>query len=1223
MRLKKLILHGFKSFADRTEFVFDCPITGIVGPNGCGKSNVVDAVKWVLGEQSAKSLRGDAMMDVVFNGSATRKAMGMAEVILVFENPQRPDGSRPFALPADELAVGRRLFRDGTSEYQLNNAPARLKDVRELFLDTGIGVDAYSVIEQGRVAALLEANPEQRRVIIEEAAGISRFKARKKEAERKLEKVDQNLLRVNDIVDETERRLRSVRIQAGRARVFQEHSTRLTELRLQSSLHEYHDQATALNQLQSQREDAQFRLDDVNGDLASAQNAWVNKKESLESVAQAKQRMEYQLVEARAAIQSARQQQQYCSQQLAQIDEQQTGFEQDKAQISAKLSDLAQALEAENQALADLTRQLQQQGQLIEQRQQAFSDGQLQLNATAAQIEQRKTAILDLLRRLADTSSRLGAIEIERKNVAMQQSRLEQRRQQVDQELQALQSTAADLALRLDAAAAQITDQQCRLQAKRNDAAALGKQIAQVGESLGAAKEQRSGLLSRQALLQDLEAKREGVSEGVKSMLRQRDTAFPFIRGLVADLLAVDVENARVIEAALDGRDQWLITDDSAAALATADRLEPLEGRVNLLCADGLPPEEPCQGVDPAARPAIDLVRFAPADEPIARHLLGRTFVVEDLPTARRLLAQGPRGCQYVTRAAEVLADGIFRAGPLTAAMGLLSRRSELEALSRQIEQANARIEQLGRQLAEGHAQVRCLDQDISTLRNEIYQSNTLKVELSGAVAQNTDRQNALGRELSILRRELELLSGQTQRLAAEESDLLQRKGALETGQQQAAAEVDDLSRRQSELTQQLSALGEELTALRVNLGQVQEKQLSAEQSVQRHTAAGAELHQQIQRLERSISTLAQRRQDVQHQSQSAAATEAALVRDAADSEKRAAELAEQITQLGQEVSQDSARVETARSQRDQIDRELHELDLKLGEIRVRQETLVQRTTEELQLDLAARYAQLTAAAPYEPASLDWEGVAAEIKDLRDKIHRLGNVNVESIGEQDELEKRQQFLAAQVADLTSSKSQLEQLIDEINAQSSTRFEQTFNAVREHFQGMFRKLFGGGKADIYLETELDPPANAQPQLDADGQPIPLQKIRLDVLDAGIEIIAKPPGKQPVTISQLSGGEKAMTCVALLMSIFKSKPSPFCILDEVDAALDEANNQRFNLIVQEFLEQSQFIVITHSKCTMQIADVLYGVTMQEQGVSKRVAVKFDQIDAQGRVAEHAAA
>src|SRR5438270_11454826 len=304
MRLKKLILQGFKSFADRTEFVFDSPITGIVGPNGCGKSNVVDGFKWVLGEQSAKSLRGEAMLDVIFNGSRNRKPAGMSEVTLVFENPRRVDGTRTLNVDVDEVSVGRRLFRDGTSEYQLNTQNTRLKDVRELFLDTGVRVDAYSVIEQGRVAALLEANPEERRLIFEEAAGISKFKQRKKEAQRKLEKVDQNLLRVHDIVEEVEKRLRSVKVQAGKARNFQEYQGRLNELRLTYALQEFHTHSTHVAELDRQREDAQFRLDDASGDLAKAQNELAVKREQHEGMSQKRQRVEYERVQAKSVTQS-------------------------------------------------------------------------------------------------------------------------------------------------------------------------------------------------------------------------------------------------------------------------------------------------------------------------------------------------------------------------------------------------------------------------------------------------------------------------------------------------------------------------------------------------------------------------------------------------------------------------------------------------------------------------------------------------------------------------------------------------------------------------------------------------------------------------------------------------------------------------------------------------------------------------------------------------------
>ena len=1247
MRLKKLILHGFKSFADRTEFVFDCPITGIVGPNGCGKSNVVDAFKWVLGEQSAKSLRGEAMLDVIFNGSGARKPGGMAEVVLVFDNPRREDGTRTLNYDADEVAVGRRLFRDGTSEYQVNNHGSRLKDIREMFLDTGVGVDAYSVIEQGKVDLLLQSNPQERRLIFEEAAGISKYKAKKKEAQRKLERVDQNLLRLNDIVEEVDKRLRSVRIQAGRARTYQEHSVRLSELRLTYALREYHTQHGQLGELDKQREDAQFRLDDVTADLGRKQNELAEKRQQFESLSQRKQQVEYELVQAKAAMQSAQQRQQYAAQQLQQMADQLGAFEQDRKVAEQKLAQVSEALTTETKTLELLTEELNQQRSQIDQLQQAFRDGQLQLNQINQQAEQHKSAILDLMRKLAGINSRLGAIEIERKNIASQQTRLGERRAVVVAEMEGLEAKRAELQQKLDEAHARIAQQQAQMEQKRRESAALGKQIADISEHLGAAKEHRSGLVSRQRLLKDLEAKREGVSEGVKSVLRQRDQKFSFIRGLVADVLRVDVEHAHAIEAALDGRDQLLVTADAAAAMAAREALEELEGRVSMLCTDRLPAFQ--DGYDwnqhsQRIRLALDLVRFEPDDAPIAQHLLGHTVVVDDLNGAAELHRDGPRGYRYVTLAGEVVeSDGTLRAGPLTAAMGLLSRRSELEAIAQQIADVDQRIESLAAQLSDGNAQSKAMEEELNSLRNAIYGSNTVKVEVTSQIAQNQDKQNALRREQPVLDRELQTLLDQTGRLKDEEARLTQQRQTMDADQAARQQQVEQLSARQQQVAEELRRGGEQLTTARVSLGQVQEKQLASRQQVQRQTAAKAELAQQIERMVRSAEAVVARRGAVEAELESAKQAEASLLQKQQSFGELVQTLIQQVQAMGESVHTLTADVETVRAQHAEIEQNLHQLQLQIGELRVRLEGLVQRTQEELQLDLPAKYAEFSApredgtpAPGYQPAEMDWDAVAEEIKQLRDKIHRLGNVNLDAINEQDELEKRQQFLSTQVTDLTNSKKQLEDLIETINQESSIRFEQTFNAVREHFQGMFRKLFGGGKADIYLETELEEKGGAatasSPSPGTPGEgggegldgatATPVRK-KIDILDAGIEIIARPPGKQPVSISQLSGGEKTMTCVALLMSIFKSKPSPFCILDEVDAALDEANNQRFNLIVQEFLEQSQFIVITHSKRTMQIADVLYGVTMQEQGVSKRVAVKFDQVDSQGRIVEHAAA
>jgi chromosome segregation protein len=913
MRLKKLILHGFKSFADRTEFVFDSPITGIVGPNGCGKSNVVDAFKWVLGEQSAKSLRGEAMLDVIFNGSGGqggRKPAGMAEVTLVFDNPAREDGSRTLALEADEVAVGRRLYRDATSEYTVNNHSSRLKDIRELFLDTGVGADAYSVIEQGRVAAMLDANPAERRVIFEEAAGISKYKVKKKEAQRKLEKVDQNLLRVNDIVEEVEKRLRSVKVQAGRARTFQEHSTRLRELRLQYALQEYHTQQGQLGEFRKQQDEAQFRLDDLSADLQRGQEELAEQRQQQELLAQKKQSTEYELVQARAAMQSARQKQQYAAQQLEQMAEQLAGYERDKAENQEKLASAQAALESESAALERLNGELAEAQKRIEQRQGAFHDGQLELNQLNRQIEQHKAGVLDAMRQLARINSRLGGIEIERKNIVAQQAKLTERGQVIGGELEKLEAARAELQRGLDAALEEIGQRQSAMEEKKQASSQLGEQIAQAARHLGAAREHRSGLLSRQKVLADMDAKREGVSEGVKSILRQPEK-FPFIHGLVADRLRVDVEHAHVIEAALDGRDQWLVADGAEATVAAAEAFEELEGRVNVVSnkdeienpASSLPEGVPL-------RLAIDLVRFEPADEPIARRLLGRTAVVDDLAGAMQLHREGAAGWRYVTLGGQVVeADGTLRLGPLTAAMGLLSRQAELEALALQIAETDQRIESLSQQLSSGNQQAKQIEQEHNALRNEVYQLNTRKVELSSTLSQNGDKQNALKREQPLLEKESAQLGEQSRRLDGEQETLSQRRIEQDQRQAEHQQQAEALAQRHSELNERIKQWAEELTAARVQLGQVQEKQLGARQQVRRHESAVGELSQQIARIEQSAKGMTTRRQSIEQELEQSKYAESQLQRKQGELEASGRALGESLQSIQRLVSDLSAGV--------------------------------------------------------------------------------------------------------------------------------------------------------------------------------------------------------------------------------------------------------------------------------------------------------------------------
>jgi chromosome segregation protein len=565
--------------------------------------------------------------------------------------------------------------------------------------------------------------------------------------------------------------------------------------------------------------------------------------------------------------------------------------------------------------------------------------------------------------------------------------------------------------------------------------------------------------------------------------------------------------------------------------------------------------------------------------------------------------------------------------------MGLLSRRSELDAIALQVIEVDAQIAELNEQLSHSSQQAKDVEGQVNELRNAVYQLNTQKVELNSQGSQVNDRLNGLRRELPLLEKELHHLHEQTGKLTDEAQTLSEQRGAFETNQQSLQDQIEQFAQQQAELVEQVKHLAEELTQCRVVLGQVQEKQLSARQHVERLRSQQAELAQQVERIAKSIAALSGRRDDA----------ETALQKGRRDEEQHAARvealrervdtLTGQLQQLTAHVRELTSKVESIRGLHGELEGKLHALQLQQGELNVRREALTSRTQDELQLDVAVRYQEAldafatereaNAEAPfaYDAGATDWDAVGREIKELKDKIAKLGNVNLDAIGEMEELETKSAFFATQLADLAKAKAELVALIDEINRESGIRFEQTFAAVREHFQHLFRKLFGGGSADVFLELEVEDTEAMKAAKEAalPGESVPVMRKAVDPLDAGIEIIARPPGKKPVTISQLSGGEKAMTCIALLMSIFKSKPSPFCILDEVDAPLDEANNVRFGLIVQEFLDLSQFIIITHHKRTMQIGDMLYGVTMQEQGVSKRVAVKFEQVQQGGRISD----
>jgi chromosome segregation protein len=1216
MRLAKLTICGFKSFADKTELTFEAPITGIVGPNGCGKSNVVDAIRWVLGEQSAKSLRGEAMLDVIFNGSTTRKPAGMASVTLTFDNTDRK-----LPLECDTVAVTRQLYRDGSSEYLLNKQRCRLRDIRELFMDTGVGTDAYSIIEQGKVDVLLQADTQQRREIFEEAAGISRSKARKKEAIRKLERAQQNLGLAQQRLQDTERRLHSVKIQAAKARNYQQYSAQLQQLQTTWVLAEYH-------QLRSQ-------LDSLNQQLQTGEN---ERAEALQRLEQ----QQHELSAVEADRQTLHAQHLHLEQQRLEFKAQKEQAEQRWRFAQAAIADLANQAERDQrhlaelaerreQALVELARlgsQIEQLGALqtesaskLEAAQARTRELQQELNEKRGAIEDEKSGIVTLMRRTAQLHNQIQSIDVVERNLVHASQKIGERAGLVAEELERLLRSQDDVSEKKAEVQTLIEAQGAHLEQHTAQAAQLHGQKSQLAERLAQGREQRSALASRLSVLQEMQDRQEGVADPVKAILAAQALpgegggSFGFVRGLLVGAIETDPEqpdHARLIEAALGEHQQALVVDSLAdlcegtAAEGAREAIQALAGRVTFL------PIDPCtasdtadHGAEPPSLPAgipsaVDWVRYPDWMRPVVRRVLGRTLIVADLQVAARLRTELPAGYRFVTRAGEVLeADGRVTAGPLSGPSnghgGLISRRSELARLQRQVTRLDETIAQEHDRLSELGDQLAHVEKVAHELRQAISEGQAMRAELSSRLEGITTRIAQLQREQPVLAAETEQIHRQLREADRQRRTHQDEARRLEEDSRSREQAVAALQAQVTELSTKLEHAREAETALRVEAGKLAE-QLSASH---RHLRQAQIASEDIQRQHKAVTEQLNRHQQRTTELQDTAFE---AQKQAEEAQTRHRELGVRCDLLQHRLDKLAATLEGLQvslvARREAVEaqnRRVHELQMTQRELQVKLAAVEQRGQEQVGLVLAEAHKD------YQPQEVDWASLEEQVRQLREKLQRLGTVNLDAIHEQDELEKTQKELAAQVEDILSAKAQLERLIRQINEESRKRFEQTFEQVRENFagkDGMFRRLFGGGRADLTL--------------------VPDESGQVDVLESGIEITAKPPGKEPQSISLLSGGEKTMTAVALLMSIFQAKPSPFCVLDEVDAALDDANVERFTQVVRSFLDRSHFVIITHHKRTMQVADTLYGITMQERGVSKRVAVKFDQVGPHGRIA-----
>ena len=1188
MRLEKILLNGFKSFADKTEFVFDSPVTAIVGPNGCGKSNVVDAVKWVLGEQSLKSLRSGHMADVIFSGSSSRKPLGAAEVSLFISNPDGT-GTRTLPIEASEVQVSRKIYKSGESEYRINNKACRLKDVRELFMDTGIGTRAYSILEQGQIEHLVSASKTDRRFIFEEAAGISKYKAHKKEAIRKLERTEQNLLRLADILGEVAKRLRSVRLQAGKARNYLKYTQRLKSLQVNYSLVEYAKNRTqakekqaALDQVTEQfgrlaaevaKQDSLIsrlgeEIIETEHEINHADNALVSVRSKIE---QRLQRIDF----LRSRISEIQQRETSAREKIQKLREQKDIFEQNSAKYNNELENCEKMLEAKSQA--------------IEKIQRAVQKVNAECASLEAHLDDEKSGIIDIVRRTAQLHNEVQSISVYRNNLSSQKDRLSGRAQTAREELEELLTEKAQQNARMVDIEKVLAELKESIEIKRKKTEELDHSLESDNRRLAHSKEVRSALNSELTILTDMERRCEGLKAGVKSILQNRsdkNNKFDYVEGILAQKIETNIEFANAVEAALEGQTDALLINSTNGMVADTETIQKLDGRVNFVCLDNIEPF--VDKNDWAKLPSVkgrlvEFVKFDSKYAPLAWKLLGKTLVVDSFKEAIELTHKTSDDCQFVTLKGEFLsADGMIKLGPLGRATGLISRKSRLRQLHQIIANITSEVVAVESQIDKKNQTKTHLEHLCKDLRTAVYEANTEKMQVTSKLSIIEQNIKRLRQEEPLIANEIDILEEQIAQSVQKEYDSKQKLQELETVNSQRTAHIEELEAKYNQQKQQRQTLANELTDLKIALSQITEQSkasrqiiVSLQRQMQENSLAAESANEEVKSCTMQL-TEAQR--DILN-----CETEVSeMFVEKEKNQENSRLLHKKIEKLLDERKQTEQLIRLRRVEKLETEKKINELRIELGQLEVKQQDMVERVREQLQLDLAEAYKN------YTDEDVDWDKVKEEIAELRGKIERLGNVNVDAIDEQKILEQRHSFLSNQVQDLNSSRAQLQQLINRLNKKSREKFQQTFEEIRGHFQEIFRKLFGGGKADIMLE-------------DAE-----------DVLEAGIEVIARPPGKETRSISLLSGGEKSMTAIALLFAVFKTKPSPFCFLDEVDAALDEANNERFNMLLREFQKDSQFIVITHAKRTMSIADVLFGITMQIRGVSKKISVRFGNVE-----------
>ena len=1182
MRVQRLEMQGFKSFVDKTVIEFGDGLTAVVGPNGCGKSNVCDAVRWVLGEQAPKNMRSKKMEDVIFNGSADRKQLGMSEVSITITD-LKGVVTAPAFKDFDEVVVTRRLYRSGESEYLINRNPSRLKDIVDLFLDTGVSLDTFSIVEQGKIETLVNARPLDRRILIEEAAGIMKYKSRRNEALRKLELAQANLLRVADIMREKETRLRSLRRQARKATFYKEYRTEIADLATRIMALDYlklvDELVPAEKSYNRVKEEEQAVLAKLSSLETDREKGRILIAERSEALAESRRRA----VEVEGCLQRLENRTEMLGSRLAELDAEDERRAEEIRTLDAETTVLKNARTRLSSTLETLTRQSGLARQEYEVSAAELAAVRESLRELERALDEARCALGEERERLSSARQQIASIESRREGLAESTEKMDDEAERIKRQIESTQADVDDARNRVESLVASEGQAKQELEQSMSECArtsgSLSRHEASVAETKESLMEVKSALLALEGLLGSGES-------GIADVEVFRSCGAQVLASF-SDAIRVDPKFEKAIETALGDKLLGVVVKTPGDAVNAVRTLMGSEAGRGVV----LPMEV---GVQPGAvvplgegvlGAAADFVRCNADYRPLIQSLLGNVVVVEDIDAAQAAWCNGPQGVVCVTLGGEIIhANGVVEGG-LTRNEGFLERSRRCEEMRLKAEHFEEQLLELVPISQKLREQLATAEQRSRHATEANQRAEVMRVEAEGTLRLMEDKREELQKRLVALESTQEEIRVEQMRLvkafqAAKDESLRSEEAILEF-----TSRVEDIERNVGDASRRYSEVEARVTDKKVAMTEINGQ------------VAGGRA--EVQRLEEGISQNSARK--IRREEEQ---------RESKDKRKRFEESLAQSKEEILTLQDEKAKVEAEQAERDRILREVQLRDEELGDsiremkesssdlnnavsvaaerrttLRVQRESMVESAKAEYEVDL-----EETAESRREKMP-EYQEIVNRLEMLNQRLSRMGEVNPLAAQEYDEINQEYVFLKEQQQDLESSITDLHATIERLNKTTKSRFLAAFEEVGNAFADIFGRLFQGGEARMYL---LDPN---------------------DPLETGVDIEVRPPGKRPSNIMLLSAGEKALTALSLLFAVFSVRPSPFCILDEVDATLDDVNVGRFREVIGELEARSQFIIITHNKKTMSYANQLYGVTQREKGVSEIVSVKLNRED--GRV------